>query len=142
MILKTTTTAAQEFKVIPRVFANDFSFSVRNENTNVETIYEVTTATTSGDYLVFSQAFSPVLVENQFYEMKLYSDPNFWNTNYFLWQLYEQNWNEDTLEIIDIYKDKIFVTDQEIDQGDNKYYDINKDQYTTNNSYNNEYIVL
>ena len=74
--------------------------------------------------------------------MKLYSDPNFWNTNYFLWQLYEQNWNEDTTEIIDIYKDKIFVTDQEIDQGDNKYYDINKDQYTTNNSYNNEYIVL
>lgn len=142
MILKTTTTAAQEFKIIPRVYGGGFSFSVRNENTNVETIYEVTTATTSGDYLVFSQAFSPVLVENQFYEMKLYSDPNFWNTNYFLWQLYEQNWNEDTTEIIDIYKDKIFVTDQEIDQGDNKYYDINKDQYTTNNSYNNEYIVL
>ena len=66
MILKTTTTAAQEFKVIPRVFANDFSFSVRNENTNVETIYEVTTATTSGDYLVFSQAYSPVLVENHY----------------------------------------------------------------------------
>ncbi len=42
-----------------------------------------------------------------------------------------------------IYRDRIFVTDQDIDQlNDNDHYNINKDQYTTNNSYDNEYIVI
>jgi hypothetical protein len=40
-------------------------------------------------------------------------------------------------------RDRIFVTDQDIDQlNDNDHYNINKDQYTTNNSYDNEYIVI
>ena len=40
-----------------------------------------------------------------------------------------------------IYKDKIFVTDQVIDQKQNKTYSINKDQYKEVES-NNDYIVI
>ena len=142
MIILTTLSSSQEIKVIPRVFGNNFTFRTRDNSTNTVKDYEVTTATTSGNYLVVNQAFSPVLVENRFYDLEFFSDPNFWNTNYFLWNAYEQLWNVDTTEIIDIYKDRIFVTNQEINQLDDRYYDINKDQYTTNNSYNNEYIVV
>lgn len=142
MIVLTTTTLAQTLKVIPRTYGTQFTLSVRDDSTNVTQTYEVTNATTTGNYLTFTQAFSPVLVEGHFYDLKLYSDPNFWNTNYFLWEVYNEFWNIDTTNIDTIFKDRIFCTDQEIDQMDNLYYDINKGQYITDNSYNNDYIVI
>ena len=142
MIVLTTSTLAQAFKVIPRTYVDEFTLSVRDDSTNVTQTYEVTTGVTSGNYLTFSQAFSPVLVEGHFYDIKLYSDPNFWNTNYFLWELYNEIWNIDTTNIVDIFKDRIFCTDQDIDQMDNLYYNLNKNQYITDNSYNNDYIVV
>lgn len=142
MIVLTTSTLAQAFKVIPRTYVDEFTLSVRDDSTNVTQTYEVTTGVTSGNYLTFNQAFSPVLVEGHFYDIKLYSDPNFWNTNYFLWELYNEFWNIDTTNIVDIFKDRIFCTDQEIDQMDNLYYELNKGQYITDNSYNNDYIVI
>jgi len=142
MIVLTTSTLAQAFKVIPRTYVDQFTLSIRDDSTNVTQTYEVTSGVTSGNYLTFSQAFSPVLVEGHFYDIKLYSDPNFWNTNYFLWELYNEFWNIDTTNIVDIFKDRIFCTDQEIDQMDNLYYELNKGQYITDNSYNNDYIVI
>jgi len=142
MIVLTTSTLAQAFKVIPRTYGDQFTMSIRDDSTNVTQTYEVTNAVTSGNYLTFDQAFSPVLVEGHFYDIKLYSDPNFWNTNYFLWELYNEIWNIDTTNIVDIFKDRIFCTDQEIDQMDNLYYKLNKGQYITDNSYNNDYIVI
>ena len=142
MIVLTTSTLAQAFKVIPRTYVDEFTLSIRDDSTNVTQTYEVTTGVTSGNYLTFSQAFSPVLVEGHFYDIKLYSDPNFWNTNYFLWELYNEIWNIDTTNIVDIFKDRIFCTDQDIDQMDNLYYELNKGQYITDNSYNNDYIVI
>lgn len=142
MIILTTSTANQTLKVIPREYASNFSLSVRDDSTNVTKVYEITNATTVGDYLNVTLAFSPILVENHFYDLTYYSDPNFWNTNYFLWNVYQELWNVDTTEIIDIYKDKIFVTNQEIDQDTDKYYKLNQGQYKTNNSYNNDYLVI
>jgi len=142
MIVLTTSTLAQAFKVIPREYGAQFTLSLRDDSTNVTQTYEVNSAVTSGNYLTFDQAFSPVLVEGHFYDIKLYSDPNFWNTNYFLWELYNEFWNIDTTNIVDIFKDRIFCTDQEIDQMDNLYYKLNKGQYITDNSYNNDYIVI
>lgn len=142
MIILTTTASNQTLKVIPREYASNFSLSVRDDSTNVTKVYEITNATTVGNYLNVTLAFSPILVENHFYDLTYYSDPNFWNTNYFLWQAYEELWNVDTTKIIDIYKDKIFVTNQEINQDDDKYYNLNQGQYKTNNSYNNDYLVI
>jgi hypothetical protein len=142
MIVLKTTTSSQAFEIIPREYGSQFTMSIRDDSTNVTQIYEVSNAITSGNYLTFSQAFSPVLVEGHFYDLELYTDPNFWNTNYFLWELYNEFWNVDTTNIVDIFKDKIFCTDQEIDQMDNLYYNINQGQYITDNSYNNDYIVI
>ncbi len=142
MIVLKTTSSSQDFKIIPRTYGSQFTLSVRDDSTNVTTVYEINNAVTSGNYLTFSQAFNPVLVEGHFYDIKLYSDPNFWNTNYFLWELYNEFWNVDTTNILDIYKDRIFCTDQEIDQMDNLYYNLNQGQYITDNSYNNDYIVI
>jgi hypothetical protein len=41
-----------------------------------------------------------------------------------------------------IYKDKIFCTDQSINQSTNAYYKPNKDVYTTNDTYDNDYIYV
>ena len=90
MIVLKTLTTAQNFKVIPRVYADEFTLSIRDDSTNSIQTYQVTNATTTGNYLTFSQAFSPVLVEGHFYDLELYTDPNFWNTNYFLWELYNE----------------------------------------------------
>ena len=100
MIVLTTSTLAQAFKVIPREYGAQFTLSLRDDSTNVTQTYEVNSAVTSGNYLTFDQAFSPVLVEGHFYDIKLYSDPNFWNTNYFLWELYNEFWNIDTTNIV------------------------------------------
>ena len=66
MIVLTTTTSAQAFKVIPRTFGAEFSLSIRDDSTNVTQTYEINNAVTSGNYLTFNQAFSPVLVEGHF----------------------------------------------------------------------------
>ena len=109
MIVLTTSALEQALKVIPRTYGSQFTMSIRDDSTNVTTVYEVNNAVTSGNYLTFNKIFNPVLVEGHFYDIKLYSDPNFWNTNYFLWELYNEFWNIDTTNIVDIYKDRIFL---------------------------------
>ena len=57
--------------------------------------------------------------------------------------MYDEIWQTDSNQKERIYKDRIFCTDQDIDQlNDNDHYEINKGQFTTNNSYDNEYIVV
>lgn len=142
MIILTTSASAQQLSVIPRQYSNNFTLSVRDDSTNVVKYYSITNATTSGNYLNFSNIFNPILVENHFYDLRLYQDPNFWNTNYNLWELYSQIWNVDREDTEDIYQDRIFCTDQDIDQlNKNDHYQINEGQYKTYNGYDNTYIV-
>ncbi len=142
MIILTTSASAQQLSVIPRQYSDNFTLSVRDDSTNVVKYYSITNATTSGNYLNFSNIFNPILVENHFYDLRLYQDPNFWNTNYNLWELYAQIWNVDREDTEDIYQDRIFCTDQDIDQlNKNDHYQINEGQYKTYNGYDNTYIV-
>jgi hypothetical protein len=142
MIILTTSASAQQLSVIPRQYSDNFTLSVRDDSTNVVKYYSITNATISGTYLNFSNIFNPILVENHFYDLRLYQDPNFWNTNYNLWELYSQFWNVDREDIEDIYQDRIFCTDQDIDQlNKNDHYQINKGQYKTYDGYDNTYIV-
>jgi len=142
MILLTTSSTSQALSVIPRVYSGDFTVSVRDDSTNVTTFYSVTNAVQSDNYLNFNNIFNPVLVENHFYDIHLYVDYNYWNTNYSLWNIYDQVWNIDSEATEDIYKDRIFCTNQDVDQlNKNDHYDLNKGQYTTYNGSNNTYIV-
>tara|TARA_R110000796_G_scaffold8295_4_gene27451 strand:+ start:1209 stop:1640 length:432 start_codon:yes stop_codon:yes gene_type:complete len=142
MIILTTTTAAQTLSVIPREYSASFSMDIRDDSTNVNKLYDITSATLSGNYLTFNNVFNPVLVENHFFDLRLYIDFNFWNTNYSLWNFYEVKWNEDEGQKVDIYNDKIFCTDQDVDQlNQNDYYKLNKDQFTFYEGFDNTYTV-
>ena len=146
MIILTTSAQAQVLKVIPREYADSYTMTVRDDSTNVIKSYDISTAgnavATVGNYMTFNATFSPVLVENHFFDLRLFIDYNYWNTNYSLWEFYEVKWNTDDGQIVDIFNDKIFCTDQNIEQLDeNDYYKLNKDQFTFYNGFDNTYTV-
>ncbi len=88
---------------------------LRDDSTNTSTTYTVST-TTDKNYLVLSQALSPVLVEGRFYDLTLKEGSNV------------------------IYKDKVFCTDQTISS-----YSVNSGEYTVptgNDVFDNDYIII
>ena len=119
MIVLTTSANAQTFNVIPRNYSlSDFTMTIIDDSTNVTVTYQITGAAVDGNYVTFENIFSPILVENHFYDLTLSDGTNV------------------------LFKDRIFCTDQTINQVDGDYYNINEGQYTSDNSYNNEYIVV
>ena len=143
MIILTTSAQAQILSVIPRQYDDSsFTLRVRDDSTNVTVDYLNQTATTVGNYLQINRIFNPVLVEAHFYDLSLFIDYNFWNTNNSFWNLYDVLWQVDSDYKEDIFRDRIFCTDQDIDQlNDNDYYQLNKGQYTHYNGFNNTYTV-
>tara|TARA_R110000751_G_scaffold4073_3_gene18977 strand:+ start:140 stop:583 length:444 start_codon:yes stop_codon:yes gene_type:complete len=143
-----TTTASQTLKVIPREYLGQFTIEVRDTSLNKDFSYFEETTSTSGNYLTFTNSYvdseaASIFIEGRFYDLDLYADFNYWNMNLSLWELYDEVWQTDSDQKSNIYKDKLFCTDQDIDQlNDNDHYQLNKDQYTTNDSFNNEYIVI
>tara|TARA_R110000868_G_scaffold358339_2_gene620053 strand:+ start:291 stop:659 length:369 start_codon:yes stop_codon:yes gene_type:complete len=121
MIILTTSTAAQTLSVIPREYFDSFTMTIRDDSTNVTNQYDITGAVNLDNYLTFDNIFNPILVEGRFYDIQLFTDSS---------------------KSENIYNDKIFCTDQDIDQlNENNYYQINKDQYTFYNGSDNTYTV-
>ena len=121
MIHLTTSASAQTLKVIPRSFARSVSMILRDDSTNTSTTYASISTTTDKNYLVVSKALSPVLVEGRFYDLTLKEGANV------------------------IYKDKIFCTNQTVNQANNDYYTVNSGEYTTptgDDKYDNDYIII
>jgi len=114
MITLTTSTASQTVKIIPRSYASNVSMILRDDSTNTEVSYSIAT-TTDRNYLVLSEELA--LKEGRFYDLTVKEGSDV------------------------IYKDKVFCTDQTIDQDTNDYYSINKDQYVTESS-DNDYILI
>ena len=117
MIVLGTTDQEQIVYVIPRIATTNIELSIVDDITG-ELLNDSSTSELYGDYLKISLLIDG-LVKNRFYTFRIK--------------------NSDTLK--NIYKDKIFVTDQVIDQINNKTYSINKDQYVKVES-NNDYIVI
>ena len=117
MIILTTSATAQSLSVIPRSYVSTFTLSIRDNSTNVEKTYSITNAVNSGNYLNFNNIFDPILVENHFYDLKLISNGEV------------------------IFKDRIFCTDQDIDQLNNDHYDLNSNEYLDYDGYDNTYLV-
>jgi len=143
MIILTTSAQAQEISVIPRQYDDSsFTIRVRDDSTNVTVDYLNQSGTTVGNYLQVNLVFNPILVEAHFYDLSLFVDYNFWNTNNSFWNLYDIFWQIDSNFKEDIFNDRIFCTDQDIDQlNDNDHYLLNKGQYTHYNGFNNTYTV-
>lgn len=111
----TTSTDAQTVLFIPRAYATEGTLVLRDDSTNnVST--EVVTLGKSGEYMSLSHAFS--LVEGRYYDFKILVSGEV------------------------IYKDKIFCTDQDIDQDTNDYYSVNKNVYISEDSFDNDYIII
>jgi hypothetical protein len=142
MIVFNTSAVAQTFNVIPRIYGAEFTMSITDDSTNIPVYYNITTATTNVNYLTFTQVFNPILVEGHFYNIRFYNDYNYWNTNYQLWENDNTFWNVDRTTDVTLFRDRIFCTDQEIDQMEDEYYDLNLDVYKTFNSFDNTYKVF
>jgi len=121
MIILSTSATAQTFNIIPRQYLGSFTMEVRDDSTNVSVDYSITSGVTSNNYLTFSNTFSPILVEGHFYDLTIYTDAT---------------------KVSVIYRDRIFCTDQDINQTTNNHYKINEGQYTTYDGSNNDYIVI
>jgi len=146
-----TTSAQQTFTVIPREFLDALNINVIDESLNKTFNYYVdggsvaedTEGRTTFTVNYVDASGNSIFKEARFYALELFADFNFWNTNLSLWQMYDEIWQTDSNQKQMIFKDRIFVTDQDLDQlNDNEHYSINNGQYTTNDSYNNEYIVV
>ena len=118
MKILTTSSSAQTIKVIPREYITSGTLSLRNYTTNVDKYYSISPSTVDDD-LVFTVTFSPVLQEGLYYDFTLKNSSS---------------------KII--YKDKIFCTDQTINQANNNYYTVNSGVYTTENSFDDDYITI
>ena len=123
MKVLTTSSSAQTFDVIPRTFASTYTMKLRDTSKNEEVFSaSVNAAVVSSDnFRRVSATISPVLKEGRYYDLTLLSGSSV------------------------VYKDKIFCTDQTINQANNNYYDINSGQYTfdeTAGSHDNDYIIV
>lgn len=116
MKVATTSTGEQTFKVVPREYVTSATLDIRDESTNTSTSYSIT-ATTDGDFLNVPATLS--LIEGRYYQMTLKK-------------------TDGTI----IYKDKMFCTDQSTDQTQNESYSVNNNVYTSDTSYDNEFVIL
>ena len=115
MIKLTTSTDAQTIKIIPRSYATNVSLIFRDDSTNTSVTY-TSSAATNKNHLVISQALA--LKEGRFYDLTIKEGTSV------------------------IYKDKVFCTDQTVDQDTNNYYTVNQGEYTIETTYDNDYIIL
>jgi hypothetical protein len=111
------TNGNKTFKVIPRQFI-DGTITVNLTSESTGTNVNLTpTASTDRNYMTFVAAFG-TLTEGDFYMLEIK--------------------NGNTV----IYKDKVFCTNQTVNQTNNDYYSVNSGEYTTENSFDNDYIIL
>jgi hypothetical protein len=119
MKVLTTSASEQTFKVIPREYVTSLSADIRDDSSNTTTNYTSLTGTESQNHLQVAITFDPILKEGRFYDMVLKK-------------------NDGTI----IYKDKIFCTDQGIDQTSNEEYTVNSGTYTSDTSFDNDFIII
>ena len=120
------TSGTRLFKIIPRyIFINNVTVKLTSESTNVT--IEKTNIFVGRDenYLNVSVYFDG-LIEGDFYRLEILNTSD--------GSPIPQN------EII--YKDRVFCTDQAINQNADEYYNVNKDQYISEESSDNEFIII
>jgi len=121
--------AKNEFNCIPREYVTNAVMILRDDSTNVSVKYALEPRVLGvGNILIVNDTYTIYyseyenLVEGHFYDLTLYSN-------------YEEG--------IVIFKDRVFCTAQKNDiQKTNDFYKVNKDQYTTYDGNNNDYIVI
>lgn len=116
MKVLTTSSSEQIFKVVPREYVTSSTLEIRDESSNTTQSYSITN-TTDGDFLNVPATLS--LKEGRYYQMTLKK-------------------TDGTV----IYRDKIFCTDQGIDQTQDETYSVNNNIYTSDTSYDDEFVII
>ena len=147
MKILTTSTNAQTLEFIPRAYTSTVKITLRDNSTNASNTIENLTLTQTKDKASISTAFSvssAPLVESRFYDLSIIQGiGQLWNTFTSNWEAATANWENVISSENTIYKDKIFCTDQTINQADNNYYDINSSEYTQTTAYpDDDYIII
>lgn len=131
MKIMTTSATGQNLKLIPREFASVLKITMRDSSTNETFTYNNinTDASTFKNYISITNQDgyvdsddNTILKEGRFYDLTVFKSGN-----------------------VIIFKDKIFCTDQTINQSNNNYYDINSGEYTTDSQAamnDNDYIII
>jgi hypothetical protein len=134
----TTSVGEQTIRIIPRVYPDEITLTLRDDSTNTSVSYTIeslqweyinddwnladyTWETTKGMYVEDGYLYitnNYALIEGRFYDLTIVSSGEV------------------------IYKDKVFCTDQTVDQDTNNYYSVNDGVYTTENTYDNDYIII
>lgn len=111
------TNGNKTFQIIPREFTvGTLTIKLTSESTNIP-ITITSTSSINGNYLQFAAVFG-TLTEGQFYILEVNNSTQI------------------------IYKDKVFCTDQVVNQLNNDYYNINKNEFTSEQSHDNEFIII
>lgn len=139
MKILTTSTANQTLRFVPREYVTSATLYIRDDSTNVIT-NEVVSLVQDGDELVYTASFS--LKEGRFYDFDFVVDPNLWEQNTLNWDMNFDKWEDSQGAALSLYKDKIFCTDQTLDQTEDEYYSVNKNEYVTEDTYDNDYIII
>jgi len=121
MKVLSTSSSAQNLDVIPRVFVSSYTMKLRDTSKNKEVFSSSVSASDNVNFKRLSATISPVLKEGRYYDLTLLNGSAV------------------------VYKDKIFCTDQTVNQTNNNYYDINNGEFTfdeTTGSHDNDYIIV
>lgn len=130
-VLRTGIAGTQKIKIIPRVYTTTLTIKLRDNSTNEVTEFVLVPSFPPadppavqkvGNYLEIIALFT--LVENRFYDLTIY------------------NGIQNLTDLDIIYKDKIFCTDQFINQNTNNQYSINNGEYISEEAGNNDYIII
>ena len=132
------TTDTQTIKLIPRNYSQSTTVQLRDDQTNVTTVY-TPTVTKEQDYQVYSTVWN--VEEGHYYDLLVQNDFDVWSQNSDEWALSVNTWDDVNYKVQTNIVDKVFCTDQEIDQSEDKEYSINKGVYKSDLSYDNEYII-
>lgn len=120
MIVFTTSTGNQNLYFIPRVYlTSGVTLTLTDDITFDNATNTSATFTREGDYIKGEVSFSN-LKEDRFYTLR-----------------FVRNSDSEVL-----YKDKLFVTNQTIEQVNGDLYSINNGEYIEQETSNNDYIVL
>lgn len=133
------TTDEQTFYFIPQTYSIGNFLSFRDDQTNEVVTYQPTMVK-ENDYIKVTGVFN--LREGHYYDLSLENNFDVWNENQDIWQLAEYNWNYDGKRTENVGFEKVFCTAQTVNQRLHEEYTINKGEYKSNDSYDNDYIVL
>ena len=118
MVVLTTSTSSQSFKIIPRSTHSSVTFELTDKSKRTTSAVTVSVSNANG-YMTITGTFvnaqsKPLLIEGRFYSFVVKNGATI------------------------IYRGTIFCTDQT----NFNTFDVNSGVYTTENTYHNDYIIL